>query len=144
MTQTSEIEAAVVQHALDCGTTYLRNSHLNRGIPETPARLQVFPGTPQVPPPTPQTPATAPQTPAPASRPVGWLIPALGVAGSGLLGSGATALVLWLAGMIGGSAPDIPAIPQEPPAERPGDPGSVLQWLEDNGFNVPPEQRVKK
>ena len=144
MTQTSEIEAAVVQHALDCGTTYLRNSHLNRGIPETPARLQVFPGTPQAPPPTPQIAPTAPQTAPQASRTLGWLIPALGVAGSGLLGSGATAMAIWLAGMIGGSAPDIPANTQEPAAERPGDPGSVLQWLEDHGFNVPPEQRVKK
>lgn len=132
----SDIESAVVQHALDCGTTYLRNAHLNRGIPETPARLQVFPGD------RPETaPAPAPAAQA-ASNAAGWIVPAIAGAAS-VFGSGGTAAALWLAGMLGGQQRPVPTPIVTAPAVRPAsEPGSLLQWLEDRGYNVPPDERA--
>jgi hypothetical protein len=134
-----EIIKPLVQHALDVAGLYKQNAALHRGLPDRPPRLVVDDSAT-----SPPAPVTIPFVGQPATIPVApptqpsmasqlariGLIVAATLGGGGL---GGAALNYWLRPP--GQTP--PVQPVDPPAAT----GSLLQYLEDQGYHLPLEDR---
>lgn len=132
----TDIVTPVMQHALDVGRLYLQNATLKQGVPERPGRLYVGPA------PAPANSGGAPAavegaSPVPDLAAGLWRRAMLATAAAGLLGgAGLGAVALHV---LGQRSPPPPVV--QPGAATPATQhGSLLQYLEDGGFHLPPQR----
>lgn len=125
------LKTGIVQHALDVAGFYLRNATLRHGLPAAPPSIRVGEETA---PPTAPAPVAAPYRAAPPSAlKTAGLVGLSLLAGGGLAGAILSNLPARVPGgkVVEESAPDLVI-------QKASEKSSPLQWLEDQGLNVPP------
>ncbi len=125
------IENAAAQHVLNLATAFEDNCRLKNGIPGPSEKLRV--GETQVTPTT-SPPIVSPPPPAPATDSSDWLkklaLGALGVSSIGGLGLG----------VFNSMRPQVTTVIEKPAPATPQH-GSLYQYLQDEGFHVPPSNK---